>query len=191
MATHPLTFPCPHCGRRMGVGLELAGRRVRCPLCREVVTAPVGPVPAPAQRQPSDRGPEGVESIFADPAESEDSVIGGAQTHRKPIPPSDTEVTPVTTPRSAPRTAVPFIVKPPSSQQLPTAQPASVDVAPPAEEGSPFAGLGGDPPPASGRPKRKTRSEDVRVPVWVWVVVAALAGYGMVMTVLAAWGWMR
>jgi hypothetical protein len=176
----------------MGVGLELAGRRVRCPLCREVVTAPTTPVGS-EPRPPASRGPEGVESIFADPEESEDSVVGGAPTHRKPIPPSDTEVVPVTS-RPAPRTAVPFIVKPPSSQQLPTAQPASADALPPAEGGSPFAGLGGDPlpaKPASVKSKRGSRSEGVRVPVWMWLVVAALAGYGLVMTVAAAWGWMR
>jgi hypothetical protein len=174
----------------MGVGLELAGRRVRCPLCREVVTAPVaaaGPEPPAEQRPQSDRGPEGVESIFADPEESEDSVVGGAQTHRKPIPPSDTEVVPVTA-RPAPRTAVPFIVKPPSS-------PVGAGVPPrPPEEGSPFAGLGGDPLPAkpvSGKSKRGSRNEGVRIPVWMWLVVAVLAGYGLLMTVVAAWGWLR
>jgi hypothetical protein len=178
----------------MGVGLELAGRRVRCPLCREVVTAPAaaaGPAPQPT----TNRGPEGVESIFADPEESEDSIVGGTPTQRKPIPPSDTEVVPVTTPRPAPRTAVPFINKPPSSQRHPVAQPVTAEVpTPPAEEGSPFAGLGGDPPPAkpvSGKSKRNKRVERVPVPAWVWIVVATLAGYGMVMTAVAAWGWMR
>lgn len=186
MAKHPLTFPCSRCGRRMGVGLELAGRRVRCPLCREVVTAPTAPVGS-EPRPPSSRGPEGVESIFADPEESEDSVIGGSPTYRKPIPPSDTEVVPVTA-RPAPRTAVPYIVKPPSS-------PVAAEVPPRLpEEGSPFAGLGGDPLPAkpvSVKLKRGSRSEGVQAPLWMWIVVAALAGYGMLMTVVAAWGWLR
>ncbi|HET6572648.1 MAG TPA: hypothetical protein VFG68_03520 [Fimbriiglobus sp.] len=181
MAKHPLTFPCSRCGRRMGVGLELAGRRVRCPLCREVVTAPSRTV-APEPRPPADRGPDGAESIFADPEESHESVIGEAPSHRKPIPPSDTEVAPVTG-RPAPRTAVPFIVKPPSSPDVQS---------PPPEEGSPFAGLGGDPPsanPVSVRLKRTPRGEGV--PVWVWVIMAALAGYGLLMTAVAAWGWLR
>lgn len=176
----------------MGVGLELAGRRVRCPLCREAVTAPATPAgPDPPLR--SDRWPEGVESIFADPEESEDSIVGGAPSHRKPIPPSDPGVVPVTTPRPVPRTAVPFINKPPSSQRHPVAQPVTAEVpTPPAEEGSPFAGLGGDPPPAkpaSSKSKRTKRGERISVPVWVWLVVAALTGYGMLMTAVAAWGW--
>lgn len=194
MPKQPLTFPCPRCGRRMGVGLELAGRRVRCPLCREVVTAPAasaGPAPQPT----SNRGPEGVESIFADPADSEDSVIGGAPVHKKPVLPSDPGLVPVMTPRPAPRTAVPFINKPPSSQRHPVAQPVTAEVPTlPAEEGSPFAGLGGDPlpaRPASSKSKHSSRGEGVQVPAWMWVVVAALAGYGMAMTAVAAWGWLR
>jgi hypothetical protein len=264
MPKQPLTFPCSRCGRRMGVGLELAGRRVRCPLCREVVTAPAasaGPAPQPTPN----RGPEGVESIFADPAESEDSVIGGAPAHKKPVLPSDPGLVPVTTPRPAPRTAVPFIAKPPSSQRHPAAPPAAGAPPPPAEEGNPFAGLDReplplaeqegtkgnpqpaeppraeavqapptdednpfadlasapppprprsdkakrrsptdtgdsfsdpdrDPPrarPVSGKARRSPREVGAAVPVWVWVVVAALAGYGMVMTAVAAWGWLR
>jgi hypothetical protein len=35
-------FPCPECGRRLRVGPELAGKKVRCPGCRKVVPAPAG-----------------------------------------------------------------------------------------------------------------------------------------------------
>gem|GEM_PF-2473456 len=41
-----LTFPCSHCTRRMGVGMELMGRQVRCPHCREVVFAPSATTPS-------------------------------------------------------------------------------------------------------------------------------------------------
>ncbi len=189
-----LTFPCPQCGRQVGVGPELAGRRVRCPLCRGVVTAPSQAAGA-APRPRSNGGPDGVESIFADPEESDDSVIGGGVAYRKPVPPSDTGIAPVTTPRPIPRTGAPIITKPPSSQRHRTAAPTTADApALPAEEGSPFAGLGGDSPPprpAVGEPKRGPRGEKPPIPVWVWAVMAALAGYGMLVTVIAAWGWLR
>jgi hypothetical protein len=246
----------------MGVGLELAGRRVRCPLCREVVTAPATPAGPDPPPQPG-RGPEGVESIFADPEESEDSVIGGGQAHKKPTLPSDPGLDPVTTPRPGPRTGVPIINKPPSSQRHPVAPPAGAPL-PPTEDGNPFAGLDREPPraekgrtkgnpqpteppraevtqapptdegnpfaglasaapaprprsdkakrrppavagealpgpvaelpqarPASGKGRSVPREPGVSIPAWVWVVVAALAGYGMVMTGVAAWGWLR
>jgi hypothetical protein len=41
-------FPCPECGRRLRVGPELAGKRVRCPGCRKVVPAPAGTAPVTA-----------------------------------------------------------------------------------------------------------------------------------------------
>lgn len=95
----PLTFPCPKCARRMGVGLELMGKSVRCPHCRQVVVAPSNapsrPAPdAPVLRQttppeaeePSEEGDrpipkfaaaprEGAESIFGEEGIAEDSVF--------------------------------------------------------------------------------------------------------------------
>lgn len=42
-----IEFPCA-CGKLLGVGEELAGKRVRCPACRKVVDVPVvGPTPFP------------------------------------------------------------------------------------------------------------------------------------------------
>lgn len=44
----PLTFACPECTKKMAVGHNLAGSKVRCPHCRAVVVAPgVAPVPQP------------------------------------------------------------------------------------------------------------------------------------------------
>lgn len=49
----PTTFPCPFCGRKMGVGPELLGHKVRCPHCKQVILAPTaGVAPAPAAAPP-------------------------------------------------------------------------------------------------------------------------------------------
>jgi hypothetical protein len=40
------TFTCPFCSRKMEVGTELLGRMVRCPHCKQAVTAPAPPVAA-------------------------------------------------------------------------------------------------------------------------------------------------
>jgi hypothetical protein len=261
MANPLLTFLCPRCGRRMGIGPELAGRQVRCPLCREVVTAPASAVDAePGVRTQPSRGPEGVESIFADPEESEDSVIGGVQPRKKPVMPSDPGLPPVSTPRPPRRTAVPFVVKPPSSQSNPTVPPSEGSPPQPVDPGNPFANLGAEPPkPRSGPVKDKTvrtppslveasepidaqnpfaglsseppltesragkskrvsrrdtetpsphpeervtssgsasklrspRVTQTAIPLWVWLVFLVMAGYGFLMTVIAAWGWLR
>src|SRR2546429_89822 len=51
MSTH--TFPCPFCGRRMGVGPELLGKAVRCPHCKQTVHAPTtNPTPPPPPPPP-------------------------------------------------------------------------------------------------------------------------------------------
>src|SRR4051794_27653638 len=55
MASPTVTFPCPFCGRRMGVPAELLGKQVRCPHCKQVVLAPtsVGPAQAPGAAPPA------------------------------------------------------------------------------------------------------------------------------------------
>lgn len=45
----PLKFPCSHCGKRMTVPAALGGKPVRCPHCKQVLTAPV---PPPASEPP-------------------------------------------------------------------------------------------------------------------------------------------
>lgn len=44
-----LTFRCTHCQKRMAVQAELAGRSVRCPHCKQVLTAPLSSGDAPPQ----------------------------------------------------------------------------------------------------------------------------------------------
>lgn len=36
----PISFECPHCGRPTRVSDDLAGRRIRCPGCKEAVSVP-------------------------------------------------------------------------------------------------------------------------------------------------------
>src|SRR5262245_18239423 len=60
MPSPPVTFPCPFCGRRMGVPAELLGRQVRCPHCKQVVLAPVSPGPSAAPAPQSVAPPQPV-----------------------------------------------------------------------------------------------------------------------------------
>lgn len=86
---NPLTFPCPRCAKRLGVGLELAGKSVRCPHCREVVVAP-GAATAPEPDLLMTPGPrESAESIFADPEESDDSLFAAPPHRVLTLPPPE------------------------------------------------------------------------------------------------------
>src|SRR5947209_7491787 len=40
-----VNFNCPFCGKLMAVGLNLLGRNVRCPHCKQVVQAPANAGP--------------------------------------------------------------------------------------------------------------------------------------------------
>ncbi|QEL14457.1 hypothetical protein PX52LOC_01345 [Limnoglobus roseus] len=111
----PLTFACPKCGRRMGVGLELTGRQVRCPHCRQVVIVPTSMPPKPPAASetpaiahgatppeafaPSTEGDiplpsfapqpgrrEGAESIFGDSEHEEDSLFAAPSAPRPLLP---------------------------------------------------------------------------------------------------------
>lgn len=87
------TFPCPFCGRKMGVGANLLGHRVRCPHCKQVVLAPTEvsdapaaptlppPVPASPPPPPADlpvfniTRKEAADSIMGEAEESDDEVF--------------------------------------------------------------------------------------------------------------------
>lgn len=136
MATH--TFPCPFCGRRMGVGAEYLGKLVRCPHCKQTVQAPAtpdaapaataapAPLPAPPPEPPSPmfkvQKREGADSIMGDPEESDDEVFSSQGGHKLRIPDLPPE--------------------PPAAPPL----PASAD--------DPFA-FGGAPPPPPAEPPRR------------------------------------
>jgi hypothetical protein len=47
---------CPHCPKEMNIGDEYAGKKIRCPACKEVVAvhgAPTAVQPAPASKPPA------------------------------------------------------------------------------------------------------------------------------------------
>jgi len=83
----PTTFPCPFCSKKMGVGPELLGRKVRCPNCKEVLVAPapappVPPPPPPLAPPPPPVAPPPPAADFPvfnlpDPA-TQDSIFGEA-----------------------------------------------------------------------------------------------------------------
>ncbi len=102
------TITCPFCARKMGVGPDLLGRQVRCPHCKQAVTAPrpdAAPAPGPsasdssASPSKSDLTPtvytqdlpviqfpgrEGAESIFGEP--EDDEVFSSSAGTRIAIP---------------------------------------------------------------------------------------------------------
>ncbi len=167
----PLTFPCPKCSKRLGVGLELAGKSVRCPHCREVVVAPsAATATAPGQLAQTGQR-ESAESIFADPEESEDSLFPASAPRVLPLPPPDPHAAPAT----GPRVQNPLITPPPTSHRV-------ADAPQPATDANPFAVV-------APSPRRKPVG---RKPIpWKAIALYALIGYAVLMTALAAWGWMR
>lgn len=100
-----VNFRCDHCGNLMAVAAAHLGQQVRCPHCRQVVTAPtaaapppplVPPAPSPAEQPPAPAPPweptftvpEAVaepDSIFAPPDADED-LFGGSAKPRLEIP---------------------------------------------------------------------------------------------------------
>lgn len=155
----PTTFPCPFCGRKMGVGPELLGRKVRCPNCKEVLVAPapaaepapaavVPPPPPPVAPPPSAAAdfpvfnlpnPDAQDSIFGEAQEESDDVFG-SDPDRLPVP----ELPPPVAPPPPPPMAV-VASPPPVAVPIPPVAYA----APPATD--PFAGFGAAPaypPPA-------------------------------------------
>jgi phage FluMu protein Com len=86
-----VNFNCPFCGKLMAVGINLLGRNVRCPHCKQVVQAPATagtvvppPATAPAPSEPTfsfpsapPEGQEGHESIFGEV--QDDDVFGTRQ----------------------------------------------------------------------------------------------------------------
>lgn len=93
-----VTFPCPFCTKKMAVGADMLGKKVRCPSCKQVVLAPADggappppPAPAAAPQAAAPSAPqlddlpafsferkESAESILSAPEESEDEIFGSA-----------------------------------------------------------------------------------------------------------------
>ena len=104
----PQTFPCPFCGKKMGVGIELLGKKVRCPHCNQILVAPTPtvipvppppvasvvaipiavPPPAPIPDLPTFNLPsqEARESIFDEREDETDDVFGSSGGNRTRVP---------------------------------------------------------------------------------------------------------
>lgn len=127
-----MKFPCALCQRRMAIGPELAGRRVRCPFCHQVVVAPA-PATGPTDSQnPFDfsRSPDESDSIFGEPAD--DDLFGASP---RPVPA-------FAPPPTAPRPAVEDnpLVPPPAA---PPPEPAAAPERRPSSPGTSAGGRAG------------------------------------------------
>lgn len=75
------TYPCPFCGKKMGVRSEFLGRHVRCPHCNQKVLAPNSAGSPPAIKpipptQPAAPAPDGLPVFSVAPVESAESIFG-------------------------------------------------------------------------------------------------------------------
>jgi phage FluMu protein Com len=105
-----VNFNCSFCGKLMAVGLNLVGRNVRCPHCKQVVQAPAKtsaptlPPSAPSFQLPP-VATEGHESIFGE-TPSDDLFGGGAPPQstmpEKPAPRPFSDTAPIDPFRSSP-----------------------------------------------------------------------------------------
>ena len=130
-----LNFNCSHCGKLMAVGLNLLGRNVRCPHCKQVVQAPAtaGPPAAPptmpAQQLQLPTPPrESHESIFGEV--HDDDVFGTRQPKVQmpvepvapPIRPIEEDAT-VEMPVESARSQMPAYAPPTKTDPLPDYAP--------------------------------------------------------------------
>lgn len=137
------TFPCPFCGKKMGVGPELLGRQVRCPHCKQVVLAPAGPAapppppvvmasPAlptpPARPSPVPGLPPGLPVFNIPSPDEQDSIFGAAPPSGDAVFGYDAQTVPVMPPPLTP---------PPPPVVAPVLPPPVAAAPPPAD---PFAG---------------------------------------------------
>ena len=207
-----LTFACPKCGRRMGVGPQLSGRAVRCPHCKEVVVAPASgatvatPPPAAAvspggASQPAGPSPSELPTFTPPSQERADSILAE---HADDESLFDSV--------AAPRVVMPAepASRPPAGVFMP--DPADNRRPPPADEGEPPA-YGGEPPTADPwssldaplpaavaaaappsappPPAAPAPAADPRAARRLKVALAAVAAYAVVATAVAVWGWLR
>ncbi len=96
------TFPCPFCGKKMGVGHELLGKKVRCPHCNQILAAPKSPAAPPPQPKPDPKtpspepaadlpvfqlpNPESRDSIFGESVDETDDVFDSTGATKAQIP---------------------------------------------------------------------------------------------------------
>jgi hypothetical protein len=115
------TFPCPFCGRRMGVGIELLGKHVRCPHCKQVILAPSTPT-----------GPVPPKPIIPPPVAPPPEPVVAKPEPPKPAPPAPVQPPASVAPPPAPANPFAFDTAPPSV--APAAPAPPVAPPPPPEE---------------------------------------------------------
>ena len=160
------TFPCPFCGKKMGVGIELLGKKVRCPnpTCNQVLVAPTPavasaapvaiplppPIPAPPPEPLGDipvfnlPSQEARESIFGEQEDESDDVFSspeGNKIQMPEVPPPEPAVEPL----PAPAMPVPSV----------STTEAEPNYAKTVEMNSPFAGFAAPELPPEPVPVRR------------------------------------
>lgn len=79
-----ISFACPHCGKKLGVPMAMAGKKGKCPNCQGVVEVPVGPVPAGEVAEPGPQKPVPAGAGTANEESMPDS--GGEEPEGRPEP---------------------------------------------------------------------------------------------------------
>lgn len=192
-----VNFNCPHCGNLMAVGVNLLGRNVRCPHCKQVLRAPAAPGGVSAQPVPA-RAPSAPAPTFNVPRREEhhESIFG--ERHDEDVFGSEPPK-PVLPPEPAPAARAPADAAPGPTVSMPTPpQPVSQDelnfsetVSPPLPDTQvPFDGPAAlnplAPPeagPAEDRGPRRMGVREAGPPsqAFAWIMLA----YALVATVLA------
>src|SRR5947208_16508516 len=117
-----IKFPCAACRKLMAVGPELAGRKVRCPHCHEVMAAPTSaPAGGPTDSEDPfqfNKPPTEDDSIFGEPADED--LFGTPSKAVFDLPP------PATAPQSSAPAENPFAAGAPSPFP-PSSAPAADD----------------------------------------------------------------
>ena len=210
---HALVFGCPACGRRMGVGLALAGRRVRCPHCQAVAVAPAAPLTDsatllasfPTPLRPAGRDArQAAESIFqdkSDDADDADSILSAAGDDSSNRVPAPTEFAPAPAALAPPRPAADLGDMVPTEPAGAAAafgppRPGAVDLFRPAPDAPPVdhAAVTNPwtklvPPGFDDVAVGPPAADPVAGPTRDRLVVG-LAVYATLVTLVAAWGWL-
>jgi len=167
------TFPCPFCGKKMGVGIELLGKKVRCPHCNQILVAPapvaipvppaipvaVAPPPPPPPPPPPEPVPdlptfnipsvEARESIFGETEDESDDVFSSSEGNKLRVPEMPVEE-PLPEPAPPEPVSLSVAVEPIPLPPPPAPEPA---YAPTVEiNENPFSGLTFEPPAAAPVP---------------------------------------
>src|SRR6185312_7135730 len=142
------TFPCPFCGKKMGVGTEYLGKKVRCPnpKCNQVLVAPspsgaASPPPPPNPKIPTPADlpifniptQEARESIFGEQSAGGDDVFDSEAALKPELP----DLPPP---------------EPPPSKPAERTKSSDANFAPTLEMNSPFSGIAPTPLPPAPAP---------------------------------------